>query len=530
MDNLDEIVTAADAVMVARGDLGVEVPIDRVPVLQKRIVAAGRRLGRPVIVATQMLESMMEQPRPTRAEATDVANAVFDGADALMLSGETAAGRHPLAAVETMARIISTAEDYQRSAYADSVDLHRSAAPGPHGPNVLGRLDGDESTDIPDMVSAAAVYAARELGAHRLVAFSQSGATGRLVARYRPSTPIVVFTNDRTVARRLQLVWGVRPHLLEERLEHHDEVVEVVDRELLASHLAEPGQLVVVLMGDPIRERRQTNLMRVHRVRTAAEWERARRESADRAWGDAPISAGEGLPLIPLRDLLPRRRRPVITVALIAVNLLFFFYELTLGPALPRFLMQAAFVPARAFEGPVSVGRLGGEGLSVLLSMFLHGGWMHVGGNMLYLWIFGDNIEDRLGHARFLLFYLLCGYAASFAHAFFNAGSTVPAIGASGAIAGVLGAYLVLHPGARIVSLVFLGFFFTTVEVPAIVFLPIWFLIQFFSGLASLGGPESGGGVAWFAHIGGFVAGPLLLFLLGGGRLGRRPRIELISS
>jgi rhomboid family protein len=234
--------------------------------------------------------------------------------------------------------------------------------------------------------------------------------------------------------------------------------------------------------------------------------------------------------LIPLRDLLPSRRRPVVTVALIAVNLLVFFYELTLGPALPRFLMQAAFVPARAFMGPVSVGHLGGEGLSVLLSMFLHGGWMHVGGNMLYLWIFGDNIEDRLGHARFLLFYLLCGYAASFAHAFFNAGSTVPAIGASGAIAGVLGAYLVLHPGARIVSLVFLGFFFTTIEVPAIVFLPIWFLIQFFSGLASLGGPEDGGGVAWFAHIGGFVAGPLLLFLLGGGRPGRRPRIELISS
>ena len=291
VDNLDEIVVAADAVMVARGDLGVEVPLDQVPVLQKRIIAAGRRLGRPVIVATQMLESMMEQPRPTRAEATDVANAVFDGANALMLSGETASSRHPLAAVETMARIVRAAEDYQHTAYADSVDLHRSAAPGPHGPNVLGRLDGDESTDVPDMVSAAAVYAARELGAHRLVAFSQSGATGRLVAHYRPSTPIVVFTNDRTVARRLQLVWGVRPHLLEERLEHHDEVVEVVDRELLASGLAEPGQLVVVLMGDPIRERRQTNLMRVHRVRTAGEWERARRESADRAWGDAPISA-----------------------------------------------------------------------------------------------------------------------------------------------------------------------------------------------------------------------------------------------
>ena len=232
--------------------------------------------------------------------------------------------------------------------------------------------------------------------------------------------------------------------------------------------------------------------------------------------------------MIPLRDILPRRRRPVVTVALIAVNVVFFFYELALGPALPQFLMQAAFVPARAFEGPISVGHLGGEGLSALLSMFLHGGWLHLGGNMLYLWIFGDNIEDRLGHARFLLFYLLCGYAASFAHAFFNAGSMVPAIGASGAIAGVLGAYLLLHPGARIVSLIFLGFFFTTVEVPAIVFLPIWFLIQFFSGLASLGGPENAGGVAWFAYIGGFVAGPLLLFLLESERRFRRPRLEIL--
>jgi membrane associated rhomboid family serine protease len=217
----------------------------------------------------------------------------------------------------------------------------------------------------------------------------------------------------------------------------------------------------------------------------------------------------------------------VVTVALIAVNAFFFVYELALGPALPQFLMQAAFVPARAFSPPVSLGDVGGEGLSALLSMFLHGGWLHILGNMLYLWIFGDNIEDRLGHLRFLLFYLLCGYAATFAHAIFNAASTVPAIGASGAIAGVLGAYLILHPGARIVTLVFLGFFFTTVEVPAIVFLPIWFLIQFFSGVASLGAPGDAGGVAWFAHIGGFVAGPLLLFLLGGGRR-RGRRVEVL--
>jgi membrane associated rhomboid family serine protease len=148
--------------------------------------------------------------------------------------------------------------------------------------------------------------------------------------------------------------------------------------------------------------------------------------------------------------------------------------------------------------------------------MFLHGGWAHFLGNMLFLWIFGDNVEDRLGHLRYLVFYLLAGYAATFAHAFAASGSAVPAIGASGAISGVLGAYVFLYPRARIVTLVFLGFFIQTVELPALVYLPLWFLMQFLQGLASLGVPEaaSGGGVAWFAHIGGFVAGPLLLWLL----------------
>ncbi|HEX2253967.1 MAG TPA: pyruvate kinase [Thermoanaerobaculia bacterium] len=268
VDNLEEIVAAADAVMVARGDLGVEVPIHRVPVLQKRIVHAGRRAGKPVIVATQMLESMMEQPRPTRAEATDVANAVFDGADALMLSGETAAGRHPVESVEMMGRIIVEAEQYQRRAFSSASDLQRSttAPPAEAIGSVLGRL-ADTSVDVPDIVSAAAVYTARELGARRLVAFSQSGFTGRLVARYRPTTPISVFTLTPEVARRLGLVWSVEPVVLDEHPEHLDEVVEVVDRELIARGLAAPGDLIVVLMGAPIPERRQTNLMRVHRVR-----------------------------------------------------------------------------------------------------------------------------------------------------------------------------------------------------------------------------------------------------------------------
>jgi membrane associated rhomboid family serine protease len=227
--------------------------------------------------------------------------------------------------------------------------------------------------------------------------------------------------------------------------------------------------------------------------------------------------------MIPLRDHNPSRRLPLVTGLLIAANALLFFYELTLGPELERFLFASAFIPARVFAGPEAGGGLGFGAVSALLSMFLHGGWMHFIGNMLFLWIFGDNVEDRLGHGRFLLFYLACGYAATLAHAASAPASAVPAIGASGAIAGVLGAYLVLYPRARIVTLFFLGFFIQTAEVPALVYLPLWFLIQFFSGLASLGAATAQqGGVAWFAHIGGFVAGPLLLWLLGGWRR-RRP-------
>jgi membrane associated rhomboid family serine protease len=222
--------------------------------------------------------------------------------------------------------------------------------------------------------------------------------------------------------------------------------------------------------------------------------------------------------VIPLYDRLPRRSKPVVTIGLIAINALAFLWELSLGERLPATLMQVAFVPARLFADGSAIGELGIAGASALASMFLHGGWMHFLGNMLYLWIFGDNIEDRLGHLRFIVFYLAAGYAATAAHAFFNSASTVPAIGASGAIAGVLGAYLVLHPKARIHSLVFLGFFITRVEVPALVFLPVWFLIQFFSGIASQGTAADAGGVAWFAHSGGFVAGAVLLYALGGGR------------
>jgi membrane associated rhomboid family serine protease len=218
--------------------------------------------------------------------------------------------------------------------------------------------------------------------------------------------------------------------------------------------------------------------------------------------------------MFPIRDLNRSRRVPVVNSLLIGANAVFFVYELMLGPRLEGFVREAAFVPERFFSpgGPGLPAELG----SALLSMFLHGGWAHFLGNMLFLWIFGDNVEDRLGHLRYLVFYLLAGYAATFAHAFAASSSAVPAIGASGAISGVLGAYVFLYPRARIVTLVFLGFFIQTVELPALVYLPLWFLMQFLQGLASLGVPEAagGGGVAWFAHIGGFVAGPLLLWLL----------------
>ncbi len=260
--HLDGLVEAADALMVARGDLGVEVPLHRVPVLQKQIVAAGRRLGKPVIVATQMLESMVEQPRPTRPEATVVANAVFDGADALMLSTETAAGRHPVEAVRTMARIIAEAEAWQvQGSGAAGVPRRRAAD--------LAALATGEG-DIPDIVSAAAVHAAGNLGVRWIVAFSQGGFTARLIARHRPEAGILVFTTDARVARQVQLVWGVRPLLMDADVQTLDEVVRVVEARLLADGLAAPGEAMVVLMGDPIRERPLTNLIRVSRIRASA--------------------------------------------------------------------------------------------------------------------------------------------------------------------------------------------------------------------------------------------------------------------
>jgi len=221
--------------------------------------------------------------------------------------------------------------------------------------------------------------------------------------------------------------------------------------------------------------------------------------------------------MIPLRDDNPRRTVPVVNVILIIVNVLMFLWELSLGRNIERALFQVAFIP-RHFWAP---GHFAAEMTSIFVSMFLHGGLLHLGGNMLYLWIFGDNIEDRLGHFRYLIFYLACGFIATMSHALANPSSSVPSIGASGAIAGVLGAYLILFPHARVLTVIPIVVFITVREIPAIIVLGLWFVLQLFTGVGSVGAvDDTAGGVAYFAHIGGFVAGMLLVFVFGG----RRPR------
>lgn len=219
--------------------------------------------------------------------------------------------------------------------------------------------------------------------------------------------------------------------------------------------------------------------------------------------------------MIPLRDTVPSRTYPIVTVSLIVANLLIFFYELSLGARLNELVAEYGLIPLRFFVGGGEDGGLLSRFYPFFSSMFLHGGWFHVGGNMLYLWIFGDNVEDRLGHLRYVVFYLLCGILAGLAQTVLYPRSMVPTIGASGAIAGVLGAYFLLYPTARVVTLVPIFFFLQVVEIPAFAFLFFWIFIQFLNGTATVtaSAAEAGGGVAWWAHIGGFVAGMLLVHL-----------------
>jgi membrane associated rhomboid family serine protease len=220
--------------------------------------------------------------------------------------------------------------------------------------------------------------------------------------------------------------------------------------------------------------------------------------------------------VIPLGDSIRVRSWPVVTYVLVGINVWMFLYELALGPELDSFISAWGFVPAEYFaRASIDPGGWVDRHLPLLTSMFLHGGWTHLLGNMVYLWTFGDNVEDRLGHLRYLLFYLSTGIGAGLAHAHLYPESVVPIVGASGAISGVLGGFFVLFPYARVLTLVPLVFvFFHVVELPAVLYLGFWFLMQFLSGALSLVVAGEAGGVAWWAHVGGFVAGMALVPLV----------------
>jgi pyruvate kinase len=244
IDNLNEIVKAFDGFMVARGDLGVECPLEDVPFLQKRVVEKARRNAKPVIVATQMLESMITNPAPTRAEASDVANAVLDGADAVMLSGETSVGEYPIETVKTMARIIASTEDHE---------LHHMAA-----------IDWQPKTRGGVIAKAAAEVGDR-VGAKFLVAFTQSGDSARRLARYRGPIQVLAFTPEPIVRSQLSLTWGIETFLTAQ-VEHTDEMVRQVDEQLLNTGRVKEGDLVVIIAGSPPGIPGSTNALRIHRM------------------------------------------------------------------------------------------------------------------------------------------------------------------------------------------------------------------------------------------------------------------------
>jgi membrane associated rhomboid family serine protease len=214
--------------------------------------------------------------------------------------------------------------------------------------------------------------------------------------------------------------------------------------------------------------------------------------------------------LIPLRALLYRRSTPLITLILIGINTLAFLYEMALSPYLrDDFVLKYALVPDQFHS------------TALLTSMFLHGGWLHLLGNMWFLWVFGSHIEDAIGSGRYLVFYLISGVASATVQLFVTFGSPYPTVGASGAIAGVMGAFLLLYPRARVVTLVFIVIFITTVELPAAFMLLYWFAIQLLSGISSLSSVTRTQGIAWFAHVGGFLAGLLFIRFFAGQRRSR---------
>ncbi len=247
IDSLEEILAVTDAVMVARGDLGVEMPPEMVPMIQKRIIARANALKVPVIVATQMLESMTENPRPTRAEASDVANAIFDGADALMLSGETAIGKFPVEAVEMMARIITAAEASPRHIHSRR------------------RRAGEEPVTVSEAIGDAVAYMSEDLDLKAIAVFTQSGSSARLVSKFRPRVPVFAFSPVPEILRRAALYWGVTPIGMA-HVQSTDRMVEGAAQLLRARGAVKTGDLIAVVAGTPIARRGTTNLLKVHRI------------------------------------------------------------------------------------------------------------------------------------------------------------------------------------------------------------------------------------------------------------------------
>lgn len=254
--NLDAILRVSDGVMVARGDLGIEMPAEEVPITQKMIIRRANRLGLPVITATQMLESMIENPRPTRAEASDVANAVLDGSDAVMLSGETAIGKHPIEAARVMARIAGYAEHFLREEFSHCAGLSHS--------NQRPRLEPDQVSTT-DAIGASTVELAQELGAKLIITLTSSGYTARMVARHRPATPILAVTTDLRICRRLALVWGVQTAVIPQ----NDATDKVVERALQVARdrgMVGRGDRVVITAGVPSGISGQTNMVQVRTI------------------------------------------------------------------------------------------------------------------------------------------------------------------------------------------------------------------------------------------------------------------------
>ena len=244
IENLDDILRVADGVMVARGDLGVEMSPEKVPVVQKTVIARARQFRRPVITATQMLESMTENPRPTRAEASDVANAIFDGSDAVMLSAETATGKYPVQAVRMMARIIEVAEG----------SITEFPRPVPQ-----------EQLKVAETIAELVCHASRELRMKVIAVFSHSGFTARLVSRYRPLVPIVAFSPEAETRRRMALIWGVRPRYIAD-VRKIDGLADVAEKRLLEERLVRRGDVIGIVAGTPMGVRGTTNFVKFHMI------------------------------------------------------------------------------------------------------------------------------------------------------------------------------------------------------------------------------------------------------------------------